>query len=169
MRTRNRRAWPALWTAMPLVVALALTGCGGSADDDTAVERAAASRNAEDEKAVKYTQCLREHGLDVEDPGEGGGIRITGRIKKEVMDKAMEACRDLNPMQGNETANAEAQQRMREQAACMRRNGVEKWPDPEPGKGIRIDKSVTDDPDFEAAEKACQEFAPDGARGGGDD
>ncbi|MBT2411911.1 hypothetical protein J7I94_15265 [Streptomyces sp. ISL-12] len=159
----------ALWSAVPLVVTLALTGCGGSADDESAVERAAASRNAEDEKAVEYAECLRENGLDVEDPGEGGGLRITGRAQKEVLDKAMEACRDLNPMQGNETANAEAEERMREQAACMRKNGVEEFPDPEPGKGIRIGRSVVEDPDFEAAEKACQEYAPDRPRGGGDD
>ncbi|MEU4657681.1 hypothetical protein AB0G32_27745 [Streptomyces sp. NPDC023723] len=169
MRTRKQRAWFALWSAVPLVVTLALTGCGGPGDGDTAVEEAAASRNAEDEKAVKYAECLREHGLDVEDPGEGGGVRITGRVKKDVMDKAMEACRDLNPMEGNETANAEAEERMREQAACMRKNGVEDFPDPDPGKGLRINKEVLDDPDFEKAEGACEEYTPDAPRGGGDE
>ncbi len=39
----------------------------------------------------------------------------------------------------------------------MRKNGVEKFPDPKPGqRGIMIDKAVGEDPDFQKAQQTCQ-------------
>jgi hypothetical protein len=39
----------------------------------------------------------------------------------------------------------------------MRKNGVEKFPDPKPDqRGIMIGPGVADDPDFQKAQGACQ-------------
>lgn len=53
-------------------------------------------------------------------------------------------------------------------SACMRRNGVPKFPDPDANGGIQLHGGPGLDPNsprFKAAEKACEKFAP---RGGGE-
>jgi hypothetical protein len=41
-------------------------------------------------------------------------------------------------------------------AKCMRDNGVEAFPDPDPDKGgIRINGDIANDPEFQAAQKVC--------------
>lgn len=54
---------------------------------------------------------------------------------------------------------------------CMRENGVPEFPDPENGRlALRVgpDSGIKpDSPEFQAARKACQQYAPAGARNGG--
>lgn len=160
-RIRNVGALAALLTAS----ALAVGGCGSGADSASTTTSAAASGNAKDAQGVKFAQCLREHGVDVDDPEPGQGIRIqiTGGTPKSTVDAAMEACRKYDPMQqSGASADPQAEAKLRKMAQCMRDNGVENFPDPEPGKGIRIDGGVANDPDFAAADKKCQKYAPAG-------
>ena len=77
MRKRTRGTLAALPPAVALALALALSGCGSGGD--TEKTDAAASKSAQDDQGVKFAQCLREHGVDVEDPEPGKGIRITGQ------------------------------------------------------------------------------------------
>lgn len=163
-RFRTGGARGALPSALLLALALALTGCGSGDDSTDAAADAVAEANAQDEMAVKFAECLREHGVEVADPGEGGGIRINGRMPKEKVDAAMEACREYSPMQNGGSPDPEVEERMRKMAQCMRDNGVEDFPDPEPGKGIQLDQGVAEDPDFEQAQKECDEYAPSGSR-----
>ncbi|MEV0170103.1 hypothetical protein AB0I00_03090 [Streptomyces sp. NPDC050803] len=159
--------------ALLLTLALAVAGCGSGDDGTDVAADAAAKANAENEMAVKFAECLREHGVNVEDPGEGGGIHITGRTPKAKVDAAMEACREYSPMQQGGSVDPQAEERMRKMAQCMRDNGVEDFPDPEPGRGIQLDRGVAEDPDFEAAQKECDKYAPSGStrstETGGDD
>ena len=109
---------------------------------------------------MKFTQCLRENGVNVPDPEPGKGPMIKlgpeSGITKEDMDKAMEACKEFNP-QGEAGPNPQQEENGRKFAACMRENGVEKFPDPKPGqRGIMIDKEAGDDPDMPKAQQACQ-------------
>ncbi|WAZ25013.1 hypothetical protein STRCI_006475 [Streptomyces cinnabarinus] len=158
MRIRTRGAGAALL----LTLALAVTGCGSGGAGDKAADLAGEA-NAQDEMAVKFAECLGEHGVSVE-TGEGGGIRITGQVPKEQVDAAMEACREYSPMQNGAGQDPQAEERMRKMAQCMRDNGVEDFPDPEPGRGIQLDRGVADDPDFEQAQKECDKYAPSGSR-----
>ncbi|MCX5359817.1 hypothetical protein OG864_14020 [Streptomyces sp. NBC_00124] len=155
IRTKGARA------ALLLALALAVGGCG-SDDGGETVGAVAQSAEARDEQAVKFAECLREHGVEVADPEEGKGIRITGRLPKSKVDAAMEACREYNPMQEGASQDPEIEERMRKMARCMRDNGVEEFPDPEPGKGIQLTGPVVEDPDFEKAEKACERYGPGG-------
>ena len=108
--------------------------------------------------ALDYVACLREHGLEVDDPDSEGRLRLRVQGGKDgKAEEAMEACRDLAPQMDKNNPQAKQQaESARAFATCMRENGVEKFPDPDPNQpGIRIDKSLADDPDFEAAQEAC--------------
>jgi hypothetical protein len=153
-----------------LAAGLILTGCGadkpgaqvasGSGDQpSTAASSAPASLSADD-MAVKFTQCLRENGLNVPDPEPGKGPMLkfdkNSGVTKAQVDKAMQACRQYNP-QSQGSANPQQQENGRKYAECMRKNGVEKFPDPKPDqRGIMIGPGVADDPDFKTAQAACQ-------------
>jgi hypothetical protein len=109
---------------------------------------------------VKFTQCLREQGLNVPDPEPGKGPMLkfdkNSGVTQEQVQKAMEACQQYNP-QSEGGANPQQQENGRKYAECMRKNGVEKFPDPKPDqRGIMIGPGVADDPDFKKAQDACQ-------------
>ncbi|MES9538430.1 hypothetical protein [Actinomadura sp. NPDC000600] len=164
--------------ALPLALALALTGCGS---DDKGGTVASANGGASqggakqgggeqlspEERGVKFAQCMREHGVDMEDPKPGEGARVKVKGNKAVVDKAMEACRQYSPMENRTGApDPKMQEAAREFAACMRKNGVENFPDPDPNQpGIRIDKkTVGDDPDLETAQQACEKVLQGGRK-----
>ncbi|MFB4308952.1 hypothetical protein [Actinomadura sp. GTD37] len=43
---------------------------------------------------VEFAQCMREHGVDIPDPGPDGKFRLpTGGIDRGGLEKAREACR----------------------------------------------------------------------------
>ncbi|MFD0906030.1 hypothetical protein [Actinomadura sediminis] len=174
MRLRTR----GVLATLPLAFALALTGCGGDGEDGSGVAsaggEAAAGADAgpslgPEEMGVKFAQCMRENGVQMEDPKPGGGMRINAKgVDKATMEKAQEACREFNPMeQAGRPPSAEDQERAREHAECMRNNGVEAFPDPKPNqRGIRITAEVGEDPDFEAAQQKCQKLLQGAGKGG---
>ncbi|MFE6281725.1 hypothetical protein [Streptomyces sp. NPDC057877] len=164
MRIRTGGARAALPSALLLALTLAVGGCGSDDGDTDAAAEVAADAQAQDDMTAKFVECLREQGVDVADPGEGGGIRVQGRMPKEEVDAAMEACREFSPGQQGGSPDPEIEEKMRRMAQCMRDNGVENFPDPEPGRGIQIDQSIAGDPDFEKAQKACEKYAPQGGR-----
>ncbi|WP_433010376.1 hypothetical protein [Kribbella sp. CA-294648] len=161
--------------ALALTLTLALTGCGSgdnatdnqvasggdqpSASTSTGGTGGDTSGLSRDEKSMKFAQCLRENGVNVPDPEPGKGPMIkldpSSGVTREQMDKAMEACKEFSPQ--GEGTNPQQEENGRKYAACMRENGVEKFPDPKPGqRGIMIDKSVGEDPDMAKAQQACQ-------------
>ncbi|GGM39775.1 hypothetical protein ACFFX1_31260 [Dactylosporangium sucinum] len=145
--------------AATAVLALALTvaGCGGKAEE-TGTQASPSASADPGAKALKFAQCMRENGVNVPDPEPGKGVmmKFDGSVSQEQVQKAMEACREWAPqgMNGGGGGDPQQEARMRKYAQCMRANGVEAFPDPD-GTGIRLDKSVADDPDFKAAEQAC--------------
>ncbi|QFG24426.1 hypothetical protein [Actinomadura sp. WMMB 499] len=181
MRLRTR----GVLATLPLALALALTGCGGDGEDGSGVAsaggEAAAGTGAgagagagkslsPEEMGVKFAQCMRENGVQMEDPKPGQGLKITSKgADRATMEKAQEACREFNPMaEGGGAPDPEAQERARKHAECMRENGVEAFPDPKPNqRGIRINAEVGQDPDFEAAEQECQKLLQGGKKKGG--
>ncbi|MER6145036.1 hypothetical protein ABT174_34260 [Streptomyces sparsogenes] len=157
---------------LALTLALSLTGCGSDGGGDGKVasangaEKSGGGESGEklspQETGVKFAQCMREHGIDMEDPEPGEGIRLTipAGTPKGKVEKAQEACLEWDPVQNGVGGkpDAKAQENVRKYAKCMREQGVEKFPDPQAEGGIRLDGSVVDDPDFEKAEKACNKF-----------
>ena len=158
---------PTLVPALLLGLLLVLTGCGSDdgADDGVASATGKDSKKDSDdgsseedrqEAGLEFAKCMREHGIDMEDP-KGGRITINGRPgQKEAMKKAREACQKYLP-EFSDAERKEMKERGLEFAQCMRKNGVEDFPDPK-GAMMRIPKAVAEDPDFEKAQEACQEF-----------
>lgn len=180
---QNRRRQPirlrSALAAVPLLLALALTGCGSddgggvaSAGGDKTPTSKSTSTLSNEERALKFAQCMREHGVDMEDPepGKANRVEFKGNGKdREKVEKAMRACREFSP-QANSTGgtNKKAEEAARKFAECMRENGVEDFPDPKPGqRGIKIDKKQADDPDFDKAQEKCRDELPGGKKTGG--
>lgn len=153
-----------------LLILLVLAGCastdgGGVASAGGGEPGPATSGTpSQDPKqaTMAYVECLREHGMEVDDPGPDGRLKLKVQGDQGKSKAAMEACRDLAPQMDKN--DPKYQQRMgaaQEFATCMRENGVEKFPDPDPNQpGIQITKELADDPDFEAAQEACKDLLP---------
>lgn len=187
------------------VVALVASACGGAADaeegvatiDDTALldisGTTAAPEMTEEEVLLAFTQCLRDNGLDIDDPtvDAEGNLRLSrpdgageqGQDGNEVFGAARQACREL--LEGvtlgfRDVDVTELEDQLLAFAACVRDNGYESMPDPDlsglgnPGQGGggpfgELDR---DDPAFQMAAEQCQDILagfprePGGGRGG---
>ena len=161
-----------LTAAVLTTSALALAACGGAgaAGDDPA-----ASRQQMRDAALKFAQCMREHGIDMPDPKPGGGIQLTlprGKTPAEA-DAADKACRKyldkVKPPQMSEEQQKQFRDAALANARCMREHGID-MPDPTFGAdgtaSIRIGSGKgrtgldPNSPRFEAAQKACAKYMP---------
>ncbi|MBT8228356.1 MAG: hypothetical protein HKP61_18160 [Dactylosporangium sp.] len=164
------------------VVAFGVAGCGGGSDDGTGVAtagggaRSSASASAgtltEDERKLRFTQCLREQGLDVADPEPG----VTGRIAfgedadPNKIKAAQQACNQYTVNGGEPQTMDPAQlEQARQFSTCMRENGIPDFPDPAADGSIKLGQGAInrDDPNVKTAIDKCQALRPSlGARGG---
>jgi hypothetical protein len=106
---------------------------------------------------------------------DGGRVMQRGpekRVSPEKMRKADEACsryrEEIEPPELSPEQQEEMKQAALAHAKCMREQGLESFPDPtfdeSGGAQIRIGPGTgldPDDPDFQAAEKACRDELPD--------
>jgi hypothetical protein len=148
---------------LPLVLVMA-AGC--NKDPGKAGADATPSLSAQ-ESALKYTQCMRDHGVQIDDPQfhdrsiELGRIQETDQSKIET---AEQACQQYKPGHGAGNAPAEKVELMRQMARCMRDNGVESFPDPDASGKMPVSDSVRKDPQFEAAQNIClKQATPNGS------
>ena len=130
----SRKLWPLAAVAL---VALIGAGCGGSKDGGDGNTTA-----ANQEKAVKFAQCMREHGVTAfPDPDASGNLTIDGVLNGSSIDPdsptwnaAIDACKDLQPpgFTGGGERDAGQQEAALQFAQCIRENGVTDFPDPDP-------------------------------------
>jgi hypothetical protein len=150
---------------------------GGSPSDSTPEDTATdGSGSPEDrgEAMLEFAQCMRDHGVEMEDPqfdSEGGGIVLESTPENEdEVEAAQEACQPVLDAMGEIEVDPEEVAEMREQALewaqCMRDYGVE-VPDPQFEDDGRYiiqeegpDGNFRQDPDFLAAQEACQAEDP---------
>lgn len=156
---------------------LGLVACGSS-DSTTGTNASATStsRAERDAQRIRLQQCLRKEGIDVPEPGSGGGRGALRRLQGADRDKLQEAlqgpCKSLAQNAfGNRTEaeRQEFQDRFQKFRQCMKDEGVD-IPDFEPGNGpppIGRGGFDPDDPDFQEAAKACEDVAPRRPGGGG--
>jgi hypothetical protein len=136
----NRKLWPL--TALALI-ALIGVGCGGN--DSGGGKTTAANQG----KAVKFAQCMRENGVsEFPDPDASGNLTIDQIANGSSLDtstaafkQAISACRDLEPpgFTGGKRS-PEQQKAALKFAQCIRDNGVKDFPDPTPD-GPLVDTS----------------------------
>lgn len=133
-----------------MLLVLAACGGGDTATAPTLPTVDAASREAstttttaavDPEDAFQdYSECMREHGVEMPDPstagGEGGVIVMGGEeMDFAAFEEASAACDSiLESAFGEFEMTPEQQAEIRDQelafARCIRDNGIEDWPDP---------------------------------------
>jgi hypothetical protein len=168
------------------LLALSAAGCGDGDDgdgvasvDSDASESASEGADGEEldgfEEALAYSECMRDNGIaEFPDPqqGDGGGMSLSLPEGLDPEDEdfkaAEEACEDLRPgPDGGETLDPEVYEELLAFSECMRENGIENFPDPDPGGGIMMGPDMGFDPQSEeymAAMSACGDLQP--GRGG---
>jgi hypothetical protein len=186
-------------TRSPLILAaaaaaLALGACGGSDDGGGAPSAFSKGGDKAFEGALKFSKCMRDHGVDFPDPQRvgSGGIKITGRNINPSDPKtkaAQSACQKYMQIGGGETIDPAKRAKLQEAALafarCMRQHGVD-IPDPQlsgkggltfqagPGGGAPKSSANAgkglgvnpDSPKFKEANKACSHFLGDGPGAG---
>jgi hypothetical protein len=181
-------------TRSPLLLAavgaaLALGACGSSGDDGGSPTSGGSRQDKAFEGALKFSKCMRDHGVDFPDPQRvgSGGIKITGRNINPNDPKtksAQSACQKYMQIGGGESIDPARRAKLQESALkyarCMREHGVD-MPDPKlsgkggltfqagpgsgggnsgPGKGKGLGVNP-ESPKFKAADKACNHFLGD--------
>jgi hypothetical protein len=167
---------------------LLASACGGSSSEGvaqvdttaTTTTGSGAQDGSRSADPAAYSACMRRNGVPkFPDPDANGNLSIIGGPGLDPnsprFKAAEKACEKHLPRRGGETPDPEEQAKALQEAlkysACMRRNGVPKFPDPKSNAegGIDVTAGGSDfdpsSPQFKAAEKACKELAP-GANGG---
>ena len=151
--TRKRPPLAAL--ALVLVGALAVigAGCGSNTPSGTASGSATSGSSAgiassggtggntqatKREKAVKFAECVRAHGVPhFPDPGASGDINFGVDVSKEVFTAAVNACKSLEPPGALSSKRSTKQQSAALRfAQCIRAHGVPDFPDPVNGQPL---------------------------------
>lgn len=127
-------------TALALITALCVTSglaaCGGSGAPGGG--GTATSAKADFATLLKFSQCMRAHGLpNFPDPGAGGGLQFTPSSgmnpQSPAVQAAQKACRKLMPGGGPggpiKATHAQFVAALAF-ARCMRAHGVPHFPDP---------------------------------------
>jgi hypothetical protein len=164
-------------TLLGLLMALAGCGTAGGGDDIASAggprssTKASNEQASDEDKAFKFVDCMREHGIDLPDPepnGKGGfkfGLAESGvDLSSKTFQDAFGACRDLAPFGERLKNNPELMDQLRQLAKCMREHGVD-MPDPDPNGGLADMAGIDrDSPEFRQALEACKDKVPGGSR-----
>jgi hypothetical protein len=178
--------------ALAFALTLVLAACGGSGDSngvasltDTTGQsttngssgNTGTGKKDPEEAALEYTKCMREHGVDMPDPGAGGELRLEVRPgNREKVENAQKACEDLlenaRPRLSEEQ-QAAMQEALLAFAKCMRQHGID-MPDPKFSEGGRVTQQQfgrggvdPDDPKFQEAAEACEPIMEEARRKAG--
>jgi hypothetical protein len=171
-----------LLTAAALLSATLVAGCGGSSQVPAGGASTSASAAAAVESGVAFSRCIRSHGVpNFPDPKVSGqSVRMGSQrtIESPAFQSAAHSCQRLLPKgpPSAEPPSSQAQARLLNVSACMRKHGLSGFPDPSRspptspaansaivGSGgyfLAIPESIdTNSPTFERAAAACN-FGP---------
>jgi hypothetical protein len=159
-----------------LLLALTLAGCGGNAkkngiataQNGTGTATPSPSSTMTDsERALAFTKCMRDHGVQMQDPNTNGGGKVTigggkaGGGPDAKTNAAMEACKQYAPNGGvAPTISTADLDKMRKYAACMRAHGIDMKDPTAANPGLMINGVKPNDPKFKAAQEACKSLLP---------
>ncbi|MFI6597083.1 hypothetical protein ACIBHX_12550 [Nonomuraea sp. NPDC050536] len=104
---------------------------------------------------AKLTQCIRQNGIDMPDPGspEAKNWRYTG--DQATLQKALKACEQYAKQLPNPYDDPKVRDQLVKFAQCMRKQGID-MPDP-PQQNWNLNPN---DPSFQKAMQACSQFVP---------
>jgi hypothetical protein len=121
------------------LVALIGAGCGSNAPSETGAATATATKTATArDKAVKFAECIRAHGVaDFPDPDAKNDFQYGVSVSPAVWKRATTACKDLQPPGTLSSTRTPTQQSASLWfAQCVRDNGVKDFPDPVNGEPL---------------------------------
>ena len=150
--------------AATAILALALSACSSSSGGNDLLpssgEGADTNAGAEatpteddnlsmEDAMIEMARCMREHGIDMDDPVPGEPIRIGGPgIDRETLEAASEACRPIMEAARPPDRDGEVPRRLDDDfkekllavSQCMRDKGYNDFPDPvfEEGGAVRL-------------------------------
>ncbi|GAA4557760.1 hypothetical protein [Planotetraspora kaengkrachanensis] len=149
---------------LPLLLVMAAAcsksddGKGVASVDGTATPSVTQSVSRLDQ-LIRYTHCMREHGVPMTDPEvDGDTVRQGHADKGAAGDKlfpAEDACKQYRPPQEVGPVMDLKKELALKESRCMREHGVENFPDPGPD-GTRVPSEVGADPDFMDARETCR-------------
>lgn len=149
-----------------VALAAVLAGCGSGSGGSTSASPTA----NEHDQGVKFAQCMRKHGIQMDDPKPGKGVEIRVRSEDEAkMKAATKACQAYAPERDSKgTMSAEDLDRMTKLAQCLRRNGMD-VADPKPGQPFTIKTKKENAAKSDQAMKTCNKELgmPEPEKGGG--
>jgi hypothetical protein len=151
-----------------------ISACGSSAPAGSGSSGGANNTVANDQKAVKFAECMRNNGVsEFPDPGASGQFTIDQIANGSSLDtsspaftQAISACKELEPagfMGGTRSAGHQAA--ALKFAQCIRANGVPDFPDPANGQPLvdtnRIPSAATSSGRsiLDAAMQKCRDLA----------
>ena len=163
---------------LPAAALAALMSCAVAACGSTSSADSGSGQASDETKAVKFAQCLREHGIEA-DAAKGapsgapaltlraGGPGSGGSGAPANLEAAQKACSRYRPSeQGPKQSPAERAARVDQLykfARCMREHGVEVKTEVQNGGGavgIQLKGVNPRSPGFQSAQKACEAFMP---------
>jgi hypothetical protein len=137
------------------VVGLVACGGGGSSSGGGA---------SQEEAGLEFAECVRAHGVEIEDPKPGQSIALPDDTPKTK--KAAAACN--GKLGGGQELSSGEDEELKEGALafaqCMRGEGIDMGDPTFPGPGkflLDIKGLDTESPAFKAAQTACQAKMPE--------
>jgi hypothetical protein len=144
----RRTLRPLVGLALLAFMSLISAGCDSNAPSATATAGSSATAagtgtagnksTTGQDKAVKFAECMRTSGVsDFPDPNAKGEFVYGVSVSPAVWQKAVEACKDLQP-----PGSLSAKRTTKQQSAalrfakCVRENGVKDFPDPANGEPL---------------------------------
>ena len=139
-----RRLRPSAAVALVAVISLVSAGCGSDAPSETGTTAVASTSTARpkeatgQDKAVKFAECIRGHGVPhFPDPDSKGDFVFGIDVSPAVWGKAVAACKDLEPPGALSGKRSPKQQSAALRfAECVREHGVKDFPDPANGEPL---------------------------------
>ena len=144
----NRTRRPLVVLAVVALIGVISTGCGSSAPSETGAASNSATVSSSGtgadkkltarDKAVKFAECIRAHGVsDFPDPNAKGDFDYGVSVTPAVWRQATTACKDLQPPGTLSSKRTPKQQSASLRfAQCIRDNGVKDFPDPVNGEPV---------------------------------
>jgi hypothetical protein len=129
----RRRLRPLVALALVALISLISAGCGSNASSEAGTADTGGAKSATaQEKAVKFAECIRAHGVPhFPDPDPKGDTAFGIDVTPAVWTRAVEACKDLAPPGAlNAKRTPKEQSAALRFAQCVRDNGVKDFPDP---------------------------------------
>jgi hypothetical protein len=124
------------------LISLISAGCGSNAPSETGAASSTGTGGntnaADQDKAVKFAECIRGHGVPhFPDPDAKGDFVFGIDVSPAVWKKAVDACKDLQPPGALSAKRSPKQQSAAVRfAQCIRENGVKDFPDPANGEPL---------------------------------